>query len=158
MKRLIKQGETWYHLTNDNNFNYSKNYQNYQTEIGDGLYITPLNDIKIWDNLLQNKEYAIPINIDNLNILNLEKAPTWTQMQKELAKNGYSPNDVKQNMPTGITFGVEPKKIATIITWAKYKGYNAIKPIIDKNEGEQIVILNNTNINFGNPIPIEDLI
>ncbi|MFW6007652.1 MAG: hypothetical protein ACOCP8_00185 [archaeon] len=158
MRRLIKRAEIWYHITNNKSFKYNPNYQNYQAEMGNGLYITPLEDLKLWDNLLQDREYAIPVDINNLKILDIKESPTWTQMQKELAQNGYTPADVEENMPIGITFSTEPKKIATIITWAKFKGYNAIKPILDKYEGNQIVILNNANIKFGDPIPIDELI
>lgn len=156
--RDMNEKRTWYHLTNDKNFNYNPNYQNHQTEMGAGLYITPKEDISTWDTLLQRRDYAVPINIDNLKILDLKKAPDWLQMQKELARNGYSAEDVKRNTPKGDTFGMNPKKIANIITWAKYKGYDAIKPILDREEGRQIIILDNADINYGSSIPVEDLL
>lgn len=154
----LNEREIWYHLTNDKNFSYNPNYQNSQTEMGAGLYITPKEDISTWDTLLQRRDYAVPVNIDNLKILDMRDIPDWLSMQKELAKNGYSGDDVRENIPKGDTFGMNPKKIATIITWAKFKGYDAIKPILDREEGEQIIILDNADIYFGDSVSIESLL
>lgn len=158
MKRLIKKAETWYHLTNDYNFNYNPYYQNKQTEIGDGLYITPIKDVSTWDILLRRREFAIPIEIDGLKILDLNNTPDVHVMQRELAKAGYSSDDVDKYLPSGDVFGKEPFEIASILAWAQYKGYDAIKPILDNQEGEQIVILSGANIQFGNPIKLDNLL
>jgi hypothetical protein len=156
MKRLLKNCSTkWYHLTNNSNFNPSQSYNNNQQEFGSGLYITPEHDVKTWDNLL-NREWAFPIDISQLNIINESDFPSKHKMVNDILDSGYTKKDVKNMQPSN-TFNRDPMDIATKRLWAQINGYDAVKPFLDKQEGEQIVIFNLSKISIDDPLKTDEV-
>jgi hypothetical protein len=159
MKRLIKQsnGERYFHLTNDKNFNYVQDYENNQQEFGIGLYVTPLTNLRNWDANLRGRQYAIEVFFNKSKIINENDLPSEKQMVDEILKNGYTADDVEQEMPTGNTFGNRPILIATKRFYAKMLGYDGVLPNVDPKEGEQIILFGN-GISFGDIYETIDLI
>ena len=157
MKRLIKKATEWYHLTNDKNFQYNPYYENQYQQLGSGLYITPGEDVDKWYRALGGREYAVPVDISNLKIIDQNDIPEYWKLQKELADAGFTAEEIEQYMPTGNTLGENPFTIAQQIFWAKWKGYDAIR-MSDTSDGQQIRVLDNANITFGEPQPILDVI
>jgi hypothetical protein len=134
------------------------NYQNNQQEFGQGLYITPLEDVSNWYKNLSGREYAVPIDISSLNIINEEDFPSMGKMAKDLMAAGFTADDIDALKPKGDTFNRNVVNLVTKREWAKLKGYDAVRPHIDGKEGEQIIILNPSNVNLGEPIPIDEVI
>lgn len=145
MKRLIKKCELYYHLTNNENFSIDPNFNNKQQEMGQGLYLTNLEYLKKWDNLLMHRDYVVEIEA-NLNIIKEDNFPSRKIMVKELISNGYNAEKMNNCKPTGDTFNRDPMDIAIKREWAKLNGYDAIEVYLD--EGYQIVVLNYDKLNI----------
>ena len=146
MKRLIKS-EVYYHATNEQNFTINNNFNNKQQEMGPGLYVSNLQDIFTWDNLLQHRNYIVELQ-GNLNIIEESNMPNIRQMTKDLIKNNYTINDVKkeENMINGETFNRTSREIAIKRLWSKMNNYDAIN--INNNEGYQLLILNTNKLSI----------
>lgn len=158
MKRLVKKATEYYHLTNDLNFQLDTDYQNKQQEFGQGLYITPLENVSNWYKNLGGREYAIPVDVNNLKIIDENDFPSMREMAKDLMAAGFTADDIDALKPKGDTFNRNIVNLVTKREWAKLKGYDAVRPNVDNVEGEQIIILNPNNVHLGEPIPIDEII
>lgn len=143
----------YYHLTNNPNFTIKNDYNNTLQEFGIGLYITPFNNIEYWQKALGGRGYLVEVNTNTLNIINESEFPHMRIMAKEIMQAGYTVNDIKE--PTGNTLNRNKFNIAVKRLYAQLKGYNAIR-LFDSIEGEQIIIINTTNIKFNNTITDND--
>ena len=147
-----------YHLTDNQNFNIRREYEQEQQEMGKGLYLTTLEGIREWEVLLGTRKYVIPINISKLKIVREGDLPSERDMVKDIKEQSYSIEDVKKYEPTGDTFGKRPIEIATKIFWTLIQGFDGIKPIKDREEPEQVVIYNYENIEIKSAIPLLDFL
>ena len=155
MKRLIK-AEVYYHATNEQNFTINNSFNNKQQEMGSGLYITNLEDIFTWDNLLLHRDYIVELN-GNLNIIKEENMPNVHKMANDLIKNNYTLKDVKkeEQLINGETFNRNKHDIAIKRLWSKMNNYDAIEPYFD--EGYQLLVLNTKHLTKQNYIILEKI-
>ena len=152
-------GKEFYHITNNKSAKLTADYEQEVQEFGKGLYITDTANLKFWNRQMQGRDYAIKVDISDINIIREEMMPSISKMSKDLKALGYSGSDIAKFKPTVGTLRTNPMDIAIKRTWAKEAGFQGIIPKIRTADSvEQCVLFNLDGVEFNKPVDTLNLI